>query len=191
MTLGDRVRLRPGFVALVCAGIYFGSARLLGIFLLAALAHELGHIAMAKLLGLHIHALTLSAQGAELELLEEHTSFYKDMLLCLSGPMVNLLWVGGCAAIKGSPLFLGANLLLGAFNLLPVRPLDGGNALYALLSCLTDWQTAQRVTGGISLLFSVVVTVAGLLLFCAEGGKPFLMLLGFWLLGGSLSGKVN
>ena len=91
--------LRPGFVTVVCFSAYFGSAALLAVFLFAACIHELGHVAAAKAMGLHIRKLTLSAQGAELTLQERNTTFTQDLLLALSGPAVNLMAVLLCALL--------------------------------------------------------------------------------------------
>ncbi len=104
--------LRASFVALLCACVYFGGGELLAVFLPAAVLHELGHILAARCMGLHIRRLTLSALGAELRLAEENTSFLQDLLLCVSGPAVNLLLAAACAVLGCFPLFLGANLLL-------------------------------------------------------------------------------
>ena len=53
----------------------------------------------------------------------------------MAGAGANLLAAVLCAAVGNPyPAFTGANLILCAFNLLPVRPLDGGRALELLLS---------------------------------------------------------
>ncbi len=173
--------LRASFVALLCACVYFGGGELLAVFLPAAVLHELGHILAARCMGLHIRRLTLSALGAELQLVEKNTSFLQDLLLCVSGPAVNLLLAAACAFLGRFPLFLGANLLLGAFNLLPVLPLDGGNGLFALLSLLTTWETAEGLMRWFSRITALAVAATGLFVLCLDGGKPYLLLLGVWL----------
>lgn len=178
----DRLIIRPGFVALLCGCAYFGSAGLLTVYLLSAALHELGHAAAARALGLHLKRLTLSAAGAELELREQETSFRQDFLLCLSGPVANLAAAAICAVLRRFPLFLGANLLLGCFNLLPVLPLDGGNALFALLSWATDVDRAFQVLCIVSLGAVFVLTAFGLAILTVPDGKPWLALLGIWLL---------
>ena len=52
----------------------------------------------------------------------------------LAGPGANLLCAALLTALGGTrwAVFTGANLVLCAFNLLPVRPLDGGRALELL-----------------------------------------------------------
>lgn len=187
----DRLVVRPGFVALLCACAYFGSPGLLALFLLAATLHELGHGAAAWAMGLSFKRLTLSVRGAELELLTCNTSFRQDLLLCLSGPGANLAAVAVCALIHRFPVFLGANLLLGCFNLMPVLPLDGGNALFALLSWLTDSGRAWKLLRIMSLTTASVLSAVGLAILTVPDGKPWLALLGIWMLLAALGRDRN
>ena len=63
----------------------------------------------------------------------------QTFLLAAAGPGMNgflaAIWamrMEQCATIRGSA-FLAANLLTGAFNLLPIPPLDGAQMLRCLL----------------------------------------------------------
>lgn len=177
-----RIVLYPGFILLLSASAYFGSLRLLAVLLGSGLVHELGHIAAVRLTGRRLARLRLSALGAELTLEGEAcTSFLQDLLLSLSGPAANLLLAAVLAAVGYFPLFVGANLLLGCFNLLPVCPLDGGCALFALLSCLISMEWAERVSRLFSRAFSLLVVFCGMLLLLLEHGRPWLLLIGVWL----------
>ena len=182
-----RVDLYPSFIALLSASAYFGSLELLAALLLAAAFHEFGHIAAAWCTGRHLDRLTLTALGAELTLEEEYVSgsFFQDLILSLSGPAANLLLAAVLTASHQSPLLIGANLLLGFFNLLPVAPLDGGCALFSLLSWLTSLEWADRLTSCISKGFSLGIILWGIALLLLPGGKPWLLLMGFWLASAS------
>lgn len=171
---------------MVSASIYFGSLPLTALCLFAAFLHEWGHIAAAGMCGLSVRGLTLSAQGAQIALCQTPGSFIQEAMICCAGPAVNLLCAAVCLWIKKFPVFLASNLLLGLFNLLPVRPLDGGNALFALLSITTTWHRAERITRFLAFAAAVFTTALGTYLLCLEGGRPYLLLLGLWLLFGSI-----
>lgn len=107
--------------------------RLTGLVLSAAALHELGHYAVLRLQGARVTALRVSVFGAEMTADGTGLSYGRELAAVLAGPLVNLL-AGLALARLGYPAAAGTHLVLCAFNLLPVRPLDGGRALY-LLAC--------------------------------------------------------
>lgn len=181
--LSGRLEVTPGFAALLSASAYFESLRLTGAFLLAAAIHELGHLLALRFMGAVPERLTLSACGAELTV-RSGLSFRRELLLCLAGPAANLLTGMGLSALGRWPLLLGASLLLCAFNLLPLRPLDGGNALFAFLSLVCAPDRAERLTAVFSRGAALaVLTLGGVLL--GKNGRPWLFFMGLWLTCGA------
>ena len=127
---------------------------LTALVLSAAALHELGHLTALKLLGGRVTALRLSVFGAEMRVDGAGLSYGKELAAVLAGPLTNLL-AGLVLAWCGCPAAAGAHLVLCAFNLLPVRPLDGGRALHSL----TAWaagpaagETLCRWIGGCAAL---------------------------------------
>ena len=178
----NRIRVTPGFVVLLSASAYFGSARLLAALLTGAAIHEAGHLLTMRLLGCRLERLTLSACGAELVLENRvNLSFRRELLLSLSGPAANLLSALILTALDEMPLLLGANLLLCVVNLLPLRPLDGGTALFAALSLLLPPLWAERLTVWLSGALALIVLAAGVCFFFHPEGRPWLLLMGLWL----------
>ena len=71
-------------------------------------------------------------------------SYPGEIAAVLAGPAVNLL----CALVLGGAhawVAAGAHLSLCLFNLLPVRPLDGGRALYLAAAWLAGPSAAERI----------------------------------------------
>lgn len=130
--------------------------------LLAAALHEMGHIAVAKICNIDLGELRLSIFGASLTPRSLLCSYKKEILLCLAGPLVNLISAlllaplfDGASSFGG--LFIRASLFLGLLNLLPIHELDGGRILFCLLSLRLSVGTATRIIKVISfvLIFSL------------------------------------
>ena len=129
------VRVSGGFCLLVLWFAVVNGWELLAIVLGAAAIHELGHYLVLRSLGAGIKGLRLSVFGAVLETDSTRMSYLGELAAVLAGPAANLLCVLLLAPMGGRwTVFLGANLVLCMFNLLPVRPLDGGKALGLLVS---------------------------------------------------------
>lgn len=127
------IRLRQPEVLML--GLWFGLMHdplgILRISLLCSLLHESGHIAAWVVFTGTLPVLELSPGGIGLCLGNARLSPCKEGVLAAAGPSVNLiaagaayLWMQQSASYWGW-FFLGTNLLVGGFNLLPVGPLDG------------------------------------------------------------------
>ena len=133
MSSSERLRLQvsPWLALLLGAFVLLSSPALLAALLTAALVHELAHWAVLRRLGGEVRSLQLGLFGARMEIAHpERLSYGGEMLVTAAGPLVNLLLAPGLAWLGREAevfwLFAGAQLVLGCFNLLPVRPLDGG-----------------------------------------------------------------
>ncbi|MBR3570039.1 MAG: hypothetical protein IKN96_04455 [Oscillibacter sp.] len=130
-----RVNGSPGFYALLVWFAAVNGLRPLLTVLSAALVHECGHWLALRRFGARVRRVRLGVCGAVIESDCARLSYGREVLCVLAGPGANLLAAALCrAAGNPYPAFAGANLILCAFNLLPVRPLDGGRALELLLA---------------------------------------------------------
>jgi Zn-dependent protease/predicted transcriptional regulator len=106
--------------------------------------HELSHSVIARRNGLRVSAITLHIFGGVSQLEEEPASPGTEFRMAIVGPLTSFA-LGGIAALgaravsPGSPAaaVLGylafVNVVVGAFNLVPGFPLDGGRVLRAAL----------------------------------------------------------
>lgn len=139
---------------------------------LAALLHELGHMAVAWGCGVPIRRLRLDLFGARMTL-GGMMSYRREAAMALGGPFVNLLcaallfpgvWAGN--ATPGVTLFFVASLGLAGLNLLPVATLDGGRILSCILSILFGERVATfvlRLTTALCLMALWFLSVYALL----------------------------
>ena len=155
--LRGRIRISPGFCLLTVWFALDNGWELLGTVLGAAALHELGHCLVLRLMGVPIAGLRIGVFGAELAADRRGMSYPGELAAVLAGPGANIL----CAVLLTLPggtrwaVFTGANLVLCVFNLLPVRPLDGGRALYLLAAWAAGpaaGERAVRWAGGITAL---------------------------------------
>ncbi|EYR64624.1 peptidase M50 [Actinotalea ferrariae CF5-4] len=135
-----------------------GSYVVAGVFVLLLLAsvflHELAHALMARRVGVPVQELAVTLLGGHTRMGAAAPSPGSSALVAVSGPVVNLVlgavaWLLAAPAAPGGVAWLVlsaaalANVFVGAFNLVPGLPLDGGRVLEALV-----WRvTGDRVRG--------------------------------------------
>ena len=133
--------ISPGAVLLFSALYFFCGTEELAALLIAAITHELGHIAAIYLFGGNLHGLRISASG----LCIDYSGTYSasgELTALLSGPAAGFVLAYAASHIgnaNGNTLLLktaGFSLILSVYNLLPALPLDGGRALECLLNAM-------------------------------------------------------
>jgi Zn-dependent protease/CBS domain-containing protein len=114
----------------------------------SVLAHELGHSFVARWQGIPVNSITLFIFGGLASLGEESKTPADAFWVAIAGPLVSLVLFGLLTAFNTFSGVSGAlsvvisilatiNLALALFNLLPGLPLDGGNALKAIVWKIT------------------------------------------------------
>lgn len=179
-----RVEITGGCLLLLAWLNYLDRDFLLPMALAACGAHELGHLAAVRLLGGSVKQIHLTAVGAELELeLDRALGYWQEGVSALAGPGVNLVLAVACCGSGRWTAFVGLNLVLALFNLLPVGGLDGGRALYCTLALLAGPDWSARICGWLDCGCTAAILALGLLAvrFC---GNITLLLVALWLAAG-------
>lgn len=138
------------------------------------LAHEYGHVLMARRFGIRTRHITLLPIGglASLEKIPEKPS--EELWVAIAGPAVNFLLAGvlfiylsatsqlvnleSLSIVDPSHFaesIFAVNLLLFVFNLIPAFPMDGGRVLRAVLAMRWDRAKATRFAAGIGRTLAV------------------------------------
>ena len=117
-----QLTVSPGFWLLLAGFWFLDEWGLLPPFLLAGGLHEAAHLGARALLDVPVWGLELRADGAVIR--AELEGRGREALAVMAGPCVNLLCAGLCYRLW--PVFSFYSFVLFLYNLLPVRPLDGG-----------------------------------------------------------------
>jgi Zn-dependent protease/predicted transcriptional regulator len=168
------VAINPWRVSALVA-IIFGSVVL----------HELGHALVGRHSGVPPRAIVLLPIGG-ITIFDESqpalpANWKRDAWIAAAGPAVNFITAGVAAVLVGiampsawlwaDPYVSSANLLhslvwanlwLGAFNLLPAYPMDGGRVLRAVFSRTMEPVSATRRAVSIGRGFAMAFMLAGL-----------------------------
>ncbi len=155
------------------------------LFFASLLAHEVSHAVVAKRNGIGVRRITLWLFGGVSELEKEALTPGADFRIAIAGPVTSFVLAGvygvfgillhaaaGAAGVIGSALgwLAWINLLLGAFNLMPAAPLDGGRVLRAAL-----WRRSGDRVGAATTaakageVFAYILVGLGVLEFLAVG----------------------
>lgn len=122
------------------------------------LAHEFGHVLVARRFGMHTTQVTMFGLGMAAHL--EDIPRRGEATMAAAGPAVNfviamliaavVLYVPmGAVVVKTLEMIIWVNLVLGLFNLIPIYPLDGGRVLRGLASHFTSRLTATKIAASI------------------------------------------
>jgi Zn-dependent protease/predicted transcriptional regulator len=164
-----------GTVEAVISGVGF----ILTLFACVVL-HEFGHALTARKFGIGTRSIVLLPIGGIASIEKTPDDPREEILIALAGPAVSfgiaaLLWLvlragGGIATPDSLSLSEGGflqrlmlvNLLLGAFNLLPAFPMDGGRVFRALLSLRLGPLKATRIAAVVAQAAAIVLALVGM-----------------------------
>lgn len=180
---GTSISISSGFLLLLSWLHFIDRDNLLFFALLACFLHELGHYFAIIACGGTVEQVEFSVTGGNMSL-PSGLSYKKELLCALSGPAVNLLVGTLCSSLQILDNFVVFHYLLAFLNLIPVKKLDGGRALYCLLSSLLPVSLSPQKEIFLSVLdflCSVLLLAFGTYLLL-EGGSVTLFILGLWLI---------
>jgi Zn-dependent protease/predicted transcriptional regulator len=188
------------YIAVTGAAVLFSSVIL----------HELAHSIMAIRYGIKVRHIVLFIFGGVSDIEEEPKEFQKEFKIAVVGPLTsfglagifslfgfiveNIIGSGTSTALQAVNVVLHygalANIMLGAFNLIPAFPLDGGRILRAtLVKRNRDYDAATRSVIRISILISYVLMGIGFLGIITRTfiGGLWILLIGWFLNAGARS----
>jgi len=177
--MGFHVNVRAGFLMLCAFYLLFGLSQKdpiwsIGSFCLVVFVsivlHELGHAFMCRRLKVPVSDVEIHGFGGHVT--HARSTARNQLLISLAGP--------GAGLSVGLPLLipfymmempevamvvltqiLWVNVGWSLVNLIPMKPLDGGNAFHALMDMYTDARQAAYITGILGLILGIIIAVVG------------------------------
>jgi Zn-dependent protease/CBS domain-containing protein len=163
----------------------------------SVLIHEFAHSLAAKRSGIAIKEIRLFLFGGVSQFESEPAAPGIAAWISFAGPLTSFV-LAGISALLAAVLggaktpagiafdyLAAANALLGAFNMLPAFPMDGGRVLQAIVWGVThDRLRATRLAAGVGAVIAWILIVVGIVdvLQRGFGGGIWYMLLGWFLL---------
>jgi Zn-dependent protease len=171
----------------------FGLATAL-LLAISITAHELGHALTAALFGFRTRDITLSLLGGCASLISLPRKAWQELLTALAGPLVSfVLAVVTLLCLMVFPIenyFLGSvlqyfmymNFMLGAFNLLPGFPMDGGRIFRSVMRIFMSRSRATLAAMWVGRAFAVLLGIRGLHSIFTGGSWGFISILIAWMI---------
>lgn len=142
------VRINLSFAATVTCMLILDESGVCPIALFCCFVHEAAHILCLLACGEKPALVELSFYGIKLERLPIRSKRH-DILIYAAGPAANFILYAVFAASSSGNKSIGdaalVSLVIGAFNMLPCRPLDGGNILFECLCRLMPEEKAEKI----------------------------------------------
>lgn len=177
-----RLYVSPFLVLILAISFYFRLESYVIPIVLAMLLHECGHLLALCLQNKRILQVRFELFGAVIR--SEPLPYMQELLCALAGPIVNLTCgvllrnTASCAAVIHLSVFL--------FNMLPLYPLDGGRALFVLLSIALPAERVRRVVHIARVMISLAIMCAAV-----SAAAIYRLGVGFFLFTGMILWKLD
>lgn len=184
---GIKVEITFLFVAFVAFIISLKAPSNVFITILSSLFHEIGHLLMMLIVGNKPKKIRFEITGINIIRNNTDISTKNEILIALGGPLANAFVLIVCCLILSFYntemilLIACTNLILMAFNLLPIKRLDGGIAFYYILSQRFQMIVCSKILKITSLIFISLIYVWGIYIFIASNFNISMIIIAIFL----------
>ncbi|MCR4435253.1 MAG: M50 family metallopeptidase [Clostridiales bacterium] len=185
-----QITLDPLFLLIPPVVILSGFGTKFLVIYLSILLHELGHVLSALIFGRRINSFNVLPIGVTAVIEDGPAEVWKRILIYLSGPLINILLAVLLSILSPYYLygtdnmrfFISVNIGLAVFNLIPVKPLDGGRILSDALSSRVGLFSASSYIKRLSLILVILLVIAGIVQFIKNTSNFSLLAIGVYIL---------
>ncbi len=185
---GVEVEITFLFAALITFVITMKAPANVLITIISSLFHEFGHLLVMSAVGNKPQAVRFEITGMNIKRAPSiKISTKNELIIALGGPLANaVIFIICCFVLcfyKSELIFTVAciNLILMTFNLLPVKRLDGGMALYFLLCSRFDNEMCRKILKITSIVFITLIYAWGIFVFASSGYNFSVLIIAIFL----------
>jgi Zn-dependent protease/CBS domain-containing protein len=155
-------------------GVDLNAALIITLLFVTVVLHELAHSYVAQRYGISIERIVLLPIGGVSAMEELPEDPGQEFRISIAGPLVNFLIAIICYGLFFGlvPLypaiaaflnyFALVNVILGAFNLIPAYPMDGGRVLRAFLASRMSYLQATETAASVGKFLAIFMAVVGI-----------------------------
>jgi len=155
-------------------GVDLNAALLITLLFVTVVLHELAHSYVAQRYGIGIERIVLLPIGGVSAMEELPEDPGQEFRIAIAGPLVNFLIAIICYGLffgLATPYptiaaflnyFALVNVILGAFNLIPAYPMDGGRVLRAFLAGRMSYLQATETAASVGKFLAIFMAVVGI-----------------------------
>ncbi|MBR4889959.1 MAG: hypothetical protein IKU15_01400 [Clostridia bacterium] len=185
---GVKVEITFWFIALITFIISLNAPSNVLVTVISSLLHEMGHLLVMTSIGNKPKAVKFEITGMNIIRQPDlKISTKNEIFIALGGPFINLICFLSsviilCFYVNENILAFGCvNLILMTFNLLPIKRLDGGMALYYILSQKCDNITCVKILKITSVFFITLIYIWGIYAFVSSKYNISLIVIAIFL----------
>ena len=185
---GVKVEITFWIVAFITFIISLNAPSNVLVTVISSLLHEFGHLLIMTSVGNKTKAVRFEITGMNIIRQPDlKISTKNEILIALGGPLVNFISFLISVIIlcfyenKNILTFACINLILMIFNLLPIKRLDGGLALYYILSQKYENLTCTKILKITSVFFIAFIYIWGIYAFVSSRYNISLIIIAIFL----------
>lgn len=163
------------------------------VLAISVVMHEFGHALTARAFGFYTNDITISLLGGCASMTALPRKAWQELLTSVAGPAVSFLLA---ALAYGVLVFFSIenyflretffymmciNVMLGAFNLLPGFPMDGGRIFRSVMSAFLSRTKATYIAMAVGRVFAVLLGLKGIYSIFTGGGWGIVTLMIAWM----------
>lgn len=150
--------IHPLTYIFIFLGLFSGKFRIIILFLILIIVHELGHLLTAKIFNWKTDKIYIYPLGGITKFKDSiNKPFIEEFLVAIMGPFFQMIITIILYNSNKDILVLSNSLFL--FNLLPIVPLDGGRILTIILSLFKPFKKTMIIVIKISFIIYILLIV--------------------------------